>query len=256
MGGVSLMSSAHETHLPEPWGKQGENVSSKVHVSHSVWWQGAWPYAWSPTGKILPRTCQPQHIRFQTNAHTHTYRVKGGRGERERRERQTTAARQIQDRWRDRKADRKENWWADSGGKKARWTYLFDKFVVIDSALRREGVQVRLHGRFSQLRQGQHAPCLFCHPSLWTQATTTNISPQTPTLLSNIHHIKGQKECYSLWQNTTCEFSGWSLLSSYKMTLKQQLNGENWDAELGHLSASGGAKLFSYPVLGRMLLLN
>ena len=36
-----------------------------------------------------------------------------------------------------------------------------------------------------------------------------------------------------------------------KTTLKQQLNGEKWDVELGHLSAAGGAMLSSCPVLGR-----
>ena len=33
----------------------------------------------------------------------------------------------------------------------------------------------------------------------------------------------------------TCIFLGQSPLSSYKMTLKQQLNGDKWDAELGHI---------------------
>ena len=37
-------------------------------------------------------------------------------------------------------------------------------------------------------------------------------------------HIKGSKECCFLGQNTTCKFS--SYLSSYKTTLKQQLDGE------------------------------
>ena len=36
--------------------------------------------------------------------------------------------------------------------------------------------------------------------------------------------MKGSKERYLLGQNTTCEFSGQSPLSSYKMTLKQQFN--------------------------------
>ena len=38
--------------------------------------------------------------------------------------------------------------------------------------------------------------------------------------------VKGSKERYLLGQNTTCRFSTWSPLSSYKTTLKQQLNGE------------------------------
>ena len=40
---------------------------------------------------------------------------------------------------------------------------------------------------------------------------------------------------------------------SYETTLKRQLNGQNWDAELGHLSAFDWAMLCSWPVLGRML---
>ena len=39
-------------------------------------------------------------------------------------------------------------------------------------------------------------------------------------------HIKGSKERYLLGQNTTCEFSGFSPLSSYKNDIRQQLNGE------------------------------
>ena len=41
-------------------------------------------------------------------------------------------------------------------------------------------------------------------------------------------------------------------LSSYKTTRKQQLNGEQWDVELRHLSGFDWAMLFSCPVLGRM----
>ena len=37
------------------------------------------------------------------------------------------------------------------------------------------------------------------------------------------------------------------------MTVKPQLNSEEWDVELGHLSAFGWAVLFSCPVFGRML---
>ena len=37
---------------------------------------------------------------------------------------------------------------------------------------------------------------------------------------------KGSQVRCLLGQNTTCEFSGQSPLSGYKMTLKQQLNGE------------------------------
>ena len=39
---------------------------------------------------------------------------------------------------------------------------------------------------------------------------------------------------------------------SYKTTLEQQLNSENWGVKLGHLSAFGWAMLFSCPVLGRI----
>ena len=39
-------------------------------------------------------------------------------------------------------------------------------------------------------------------------------------------------------------------LCDYRKTLKQQLNGEKWAAELGHLPAFGWALLFSCPVLG------
>ena len=46
-------------------------------------------------------------------------------------------------------------------------------------------------------------------------------------------HRKGSSECYLLLQNTACRFS------SYKTTLKQQLNSEKWDA--GYLSAFGWA---------------
>ena len=66
-----------------------------------------------------------------------------------------------------------------------------------------------------------------------------------------------------LGQNALCKFTGQSSLyiyiyiyiyiSSNKMTHKQQLNGEKWDVELGHLSAFGWAVLFSCPVLGTML---
>ena len=59
--------------------------------------------------------------------------------------------------------------------------------------------------------------------------------------------IKGSNELYLSGQNTTCK----SPLSSYKTTLKQQLNGEKWDVELRHLSGFGWAMLFSCPVLGR-----
>ena len=38
--------------------------------------------------------------------------------------------------------------------------------------------------------------------------------------------MKVSKECYLVGQNTTCKFWGWSPLSGYKTTLKQQLNGE------------------------------
>ena len=41
-----------------------------------------------------------------------------------------------------------------------------------------------------------------------------------------LKHIKGPTEHYLLGQNTTCELSGQSPLSSYKTALKQQLNSE------------------------------
>ena len=66
-------------------------------------------------------------------------------------------------------------------------------------------------------------------------------------------HIKGSKERYLSGQNTTCEFSGWSPLWSYKRTLKQQLNSEIRDVGLRHLSAFGWAVWFSCGVLGKML---
>ena len=56
--------------------------------------------------------------------------------------------------------------------------------------------------------------------------------------------LKGEKERYLLGQNTTLDFLGKFPLSSYKTTLKQHLNGEKWDLELGHLSAMGWAMLF------------
>ena len=37
-------------------------------------------------------------------------------------------------------------------------------------------------------------------------------------------------------------------LSSYKTALKQQLNGEKWYVDLGHLPAFGRCVLFSFPV--------
>ena len=49
-------------------------------------------------------------------------------------------------------------------------------------------------------------------------------------------HMKGSTECYLLGQNTIREFPGWSPLSSYKTTLKQELNSKNkyekWNGEL------------------------
>ena len=41
-----------------------------------------------------------------------------------------------------------------------------------------------------------------------------------------LKHIKGSKQWYFLEQDSTCKFSGQFLLSRYKTTLKQQLNGE------------------------------
>ena len=43
--------------------------------------------------------------------------------------------------------------------------------------------------------------------------------------LTRTKHTKGSKERNILGQNAACEFSGKSLLLSYKTTLKQQLNG-------------------------------
>ena len=39
-------------------------------------------------------------------------------------------------------------------------------------------------------------------------------------------NTQGSKDCYLLGQNTTCTFSGYSPLWSFKTTLKQQLNSE------------------------------
>ena len=39
-------------------------------------------------------------------------------------------------------------------------------------------------------------------------------------------HIKCSEERYLLGQNTTCEFLGYSHLSSYKTTLNEEVNGE------------------------------
>ena len=47
----------------------------------------------------------------------------------------------------------------------------------------------------------------------------------TSLLQTGSKHTEGSKERYLLGQNTTREFSGQSPLSSYKTTLKQQLNG-------------------------------
>ena len=44
--------------------------------------------------------------------------------------------------------------------------------------------------------------------------------------LTRTKHTTGSKERYLSGQNAACEFSGKSLLSSYKATLIQQLNGE------------------------------
>ena len=61
--------------------------------------------------------------------------------------------------------------------------------------------------------------------------------------LFKIKHIKSSKERYLFSQNITSKFLGLALLSSYKTTLKQHLNGEKWD--VGYLSA------FCCPVLLR-----
>ena len=78
-------------------------------------------------GHPQARNCQGfdpnQNTAVFKRQHTHTYRVRGW-GERAR---ETTAARQIRDRRTNWKADRKEDWWADSGGEKTQqqniWIY-------------------------------------------------------------------------------------------------------------------------------------
>ena len=68
------------------------------------------------------------------------------------------------------------------------------------------------------------------HPTALKQQLFTghrnNITKELVQKQIRSKHIKGSKECRLLEQNTTCKFSGQSALSSYKMTLKQQLNGE------------------------------
>ena len=59
-----------------------------------------------------------------------------------------------------------------------------------------------------------------------------SVLPSTEQTRSKL--VKGSKEHYLLGQNTACTFSGSYPLSSYKTTLKQQLNGEQWDVELRH----------------------
>ena len=68
-------------------------------------------------------------------------------------------------------------------------------------------------------------------------------------------HVKGLKARYLLGQNTTCEFSGYSPLSSYKTTLKQQLNGEKrwkmrWRAKR---LICFGVELCCFPVQEKLL---
>ena len=46
--------------------------------------------------------------------------------------------------------------------------------------------------------------------------------------------MKGSKERCLLGQSAACEFSGQAPVSSYKTTLKEELNGEKWD--VGYLS--------------------
>ena len=98
--------------------------------------------------------------------------------------------------------------------------------------------------------------------------TADNLSPLTLISRSSIickfwslsiQRHEGQKECYySIRTERTVQIYRAILfiyiyISSNKMTHKQQLNGEKWDVELGHLSAFGWAVLFSCPVLGTML---
>ena len=54
------------------------------------------------------------------------------------------------------------------------------------------------------------------------------------------------------WMTREGQISGQSPLSSYTSTLKQRLNGEEWDVELRHSYGFGWAVLFSCPVFGRM----
>ena len=65
-----------------------------------------------------------------------------------------------------------------------------------------------------------------------------------------IKHTNGSKEHYLLGQNTSYKCLGYSPLSSYKTTLKQELNGKKtklkWSAKT--LTCFGWAMLFSHSV--------
>ena len=53
------------------------------------------------------------------------------------------------------------------------------------------------------------------------------VGPKLPLFVEGLaEDVKGSKERCLLGQNTTWEFLGWPPLSSYKTTLKQQLNSE------------------------------
>ena len=75
--------------------------------------------------------------------------------------------------------------------------------------------------------------------------TTTRLLPFTRRWrLTRSKPIKGSKDrCFSA-QSITCKFSGLCPWSSYKTTLKQQLNGEKWDVELGRSCSFGWAVVF------------
>ena len=57
-----------------------------------------------------------------------------------------------------------------------------------------------------------------------TPLTSPNNNNNTQNPIGS-KHIKGSKERYLLEQNTSCDFRDNPVLSSYKTTLEQQLNG-------------------------------
>ena len=88
--------------------------------------------------------------------------------------------------------------------------------------------------------------------------THTHKHTHTHTHTLTHTHTRTHTHAHARTRTHTYTYLGQYSLSSYKTTLKQQLNGENdeiWDGELRHLSVLGWAMframLFSCPVLGR-----